>query len=128
MTKYSKNPHANYPKYPYPDYYHHYRHYYRQYSNNPYYYNYQNSFYRPHLINQQPNPYAHDPSLQQYHVQDQQHKELSLESQRSLYLTRDMMRANLAPTGSGMPELKYKLEVVQQPVRARMCGFGDKVN
>ena len=27
-----------------------------------------------------------------------------------------------------IPELNYKLEVVQQPVRARACGFGDKVS
>jgi len=27
----------------------------------------------------------------------------------------------------GMELMNYRLEVVQQPKRARMCGFGDKV-
>ncbi|GBC09340.1 hypothetical protein RclHR1_08790001 [Rhizophagus clarus] len=46
--------------------------------------------------------------------------------QNSQYATKEKMKNILAPTDSGIPELKYQLEVVQQPVRARMCGFGER--
>ncbi|RIA92646.1 velvet factor-domain-containing protein [Glomus cerebriforme] len=39
------------------------------------------------------------------------------------YATKDIMNAPMEP---GTPKLNYKLEVVQQPIRARMCGFGEK--
>lgn len=36
-------------------------------------------------------------------------------------------RLNFAPVVLISSRRQYTLEVIQEPVRARMCGFGDKV-
>ncbi|CAG8557004.1 5716_t:CDS:2 [Diversispora eburnea] len=43
------------------------------------------------------------------------------------YATIDMVRSLQAQTPSGIPDnWRYRLEIVQEPMRARMCGFGEK--
>ncbi|CAG8619601.1 12388_t:CDS:2 [Ambispora gerdemannii] len=46
---------------------------------------------------------------------------------RSKYANEEILEVNLAATFSGNPSTwSYEIMVAQQPVRARMCGFGDK--
>ncbi|RGB29590.1 velvet factor-domain-containing protein [Rhizophagus diaphanus] len=78
----------------------------------PYYYGPQMFSFRPYQFNPTPRSYTRN------RIDNKPY------DQSSHYATKDEMKTILAE--SGIPELKYKLEVIQQPVRARMCGFGER--
>ncbi|CAG8761240.1 3512_t:CDS:2, partial [Acaulospora morrowiae] len=42
------------------------------------------------------------------------------------YATKEIILSSLFPPSNDASKWKYVLKVVQQPVRARMCGFGEK--
>ncbi|CAG8504129.1 13158_t:CDS:2, partial [Acaulospora colombiana] len=51
----------------------------------------------------------------------------STSDQALQYATKEMILENLFQTPNGISDnWEYRLEVAQQPIRARMCGFGEK--